>query len=97
MPETHFRISTKIIVTAFLALSCCIVGLVTYIYQQDKADYKEDKKVVLEAIKTQGDGIMATTQVQQHVLREIVRLDGADATHAVNQRAHHEPAKPDGG
>ncbi len=94
MSETDSKTLRKVVVTAFLAMITCIAGLVIYIYQQDKADYKEDKKIVLEAIKTQGDGIQATTQVQQHVLREIVRLDGADATHAANNVAHHDP--PDG-
>lgn len=90
MSETHFEIPKRLIVAIFLMMMACIASLGVYIYQQDKG-------VVLEAIRTNGNGIRASTQVQQHLLQEVVRLDGADATHAANQLAHHESAKPDGG
>lgn len=91
MPETHFKISKKVIVTAFFVLVGCIASLVIYIYQQDKSQ-------VLNSIKTNGDGIRSNTQVQQHLLQEVVRLKGIDNAHAINQRAHDSaPAKPDGG
>lgn len=90
MSETHFKISKKVIVTSFAAMAICIASLIVYIYQQDKSQ-------VLDSINIQGAGILSNTQVQQHLLQEVIRLDGADATHAANQQGHHGKAKGAGG
>lgn len=90
MSETDFRISRKVIVTSFAGLLVCIASLIVYIYQQDKSQ-------VLDSIKTQGAGILSNTQVQQHLLQEVTRIDGDNATHAANQKAHHDKAAEAGG
>lgn len=90
MSETHFRISKRILVTIVLAVCGCFISLVIYTYQQEKS-------VILNGIKTNGDGILANTAVQQQLLQEVIRLDGADATHAASQVAHHSQAKATGG
>lgn len=90
MSESHFRISKKIFVTIVLVVCGCFISLVIYTYQQEKS-------VILNGIKTNGDGIRSTTAVQQHLIQEVIRLDGADATHAASQVAHHsQPGTPGG-
>ena len=90
MPEDQIKISKKILVTIVLFVVACFISLGIYTYQQEKS-------VILNGIKTNGDGILINTAVQQQWIQEVIRLEGADATHAANQSAHDKQVTATGG
>lgn len=102
MSESHFEIPRTAGYKFITVLVAVIIGICCWVLDRYLDAEVAHEKAQTSRMDTAQQSIQATTQVQEHVLRKIVRLEGADATHAANARAHHKPVavakpqKPDG-